>query len=135
MRENTFDIPSVKFCIVNDFFSNYIPFEYVDGLTIDDIPHIYRRGFYFYAITLPKDFAGEICDQCQWIFVIENFYWSALQTQKLERIDKVIEKRFEEKYNQVDEKTQRIYNCFFERYQDGSYEKTKERVKRLKDGK
>ena len=51
-----------------------------------------------------------------------------------ERIDKVVEKHFEEKYDQVLEKEKRIYQSFFERYQDGSYLKTKERIKRLEIG-
>ena len=142
MRENTFDIPSVKFCIGYNSIPNgkpickfnedfiFVPFDDVDGLTIDDVLKTIKKGeFYFYAIALTKDITGEIYNRGD--FVVEKFIWSDLQTQKLERIDKVIEKIFEEKYSQVDEQEQRIYRCFFERYQDGSYEKTKERIKRL----
>ncbi len=38
-------------------------------------------------------------------------------------------------YNENDEITRKVYRCFFERYQDGSYEKTKERIKKLEIGK
>ena len=143
MRENTFDIPSVKFCIgyisvpyekiieeFNEVFS-LVPFEDVDGLTIDDILNTIRKGeFDFFAISLTKSIVNENYDIGY--LVREKFDSDSLQTQKSERIDKFIEKRFEEKYSQVDEQEQRIYRCFFERYQDGSYEKTKERIKRLK---
>ena len=146
MRENTFDIPSVKFCIgydsnlndkrickINEHFI-FVPFEDVDGLTIDDVLKTIKKGeFYFYAIALTKDITGKIYDRGD--LVIEKFDWSSLQTQKLELIDKVVEKRLEEKYNSASYQEQRIYKCFFERYQDGSYEKTKERIKKLKDGK
>ncbi len=142
MRENTFDIPSVKFCIgyssvpygkriakINEV-SSLVPFEDVDGLTIDDILNTIQKGeFDFFAISLTKSIVNENYDIGY--LVREKFDGDSLQTQKSERIDKVIEKIFEEKYSQVDEQEQRIYRCFFERYQDGSYEKTKERIKRL----
>ena len=46
-------------------------------------------------------------------------------------IDKLYEEYMEENYIRSDDYTKRMYRCFFERYQDGSYEKTKERIKRL----
>lgn len=142
MRENTFDIPSVKFCIgyssvpygkriekINEV-SSLVLFEDVDGLTIDNILNTIQKGeFDFFAISLTKSIVNENYDIGY--LVREKFDSDSLQTQKSERIDKVIEKIFEEKYTQVDEQEQRIYRCFFERYQDGNYEKTKERIKRL----
>ena len=54
-----------------------------------------------------------------------------LDDKKPERIDKVIEKSMSEEYMEYVDFHKKVARCFFERYQDGSYEKTKERVKRL----
>ena len=54
-----------------------------------------------------------------------------LDEHREETIDKLLEELMERYYMQVDDISKRMYRCFFERYQDGSYEKTKERVKRL----
>ena len=146
MKENTFDIPSVKFCIgydisnknnvstvVGHYFGynlGLIPFENVDGLTIDDVlKTIKTEEFVFAAISLVKSIIGPHSDFS--FLVIEKFDSNSLQSQMLERIDKEVEKRLEEKYCQANEKEKRIYQSFFERYQDGSYQKTKERRKRL----
>lgn len=37
----------------------------------------------------------------------------------------------EEHYVDSDDSTRRMYRCFFERYQDKSYEKTLDRVRKL----
>ena len=44
------------------------------------------------------------------------------------RIDKIFEELMERDYMISDEYTKRIYRCFFQRYQDASFQKTKERV-------
>ena len=145
MKENTFDIPSVKFCIVYDIsnrnFSKsvghyfgydicLIPFEAVDGLSIDDVlKTIKTEEFIFAAVSLAKAMIGPYRDFS--FLLTEKFDSDRLETLKSELIDETIEKIFEEKYNSLSYQEQRIYNCFFERYQDGSYEKTKERIKRL----
>ena len=145
MRENTFDIPSVKFCLVYDIsnrnFSKsvghyfgydicLIPFEDVDGLTFDDVlKTIKTEEFVFAAVSLAKAMIGPHRDFS--FLIAEKFDSDKLEMLKSERIDKTIEKAFEEKYINSDENTKRMYRCFFERYQDSSYEQTKDRVKRL----
>lgn len=43
MKKNTFDIPSVKFCLVYDIC--LIPFEDIDGLTFDDVLKTIEKVF------------------------------------------------------------------------------------------
>lgn len=142
MKENTFDIPSVKFCIgyrtipygkriceINETFI-LVPFEDIDGLTIDDVlKTINNKEFVFAAISLTKSITSDVYNIGY--LVREKFDSDSLQSQMLDCIDKVVEKRLEEKYSQANEKEKRIYQSFFEKYQDGSYLKTKERIKRL----
>ncbi len=151
MKENTFDIPSVKFCIIskysskNDFIAMYehclgygdislIPFETVDGLMIEDVLKILKTNDF--AIVAVANLEALIGKQRRvGSLLCEVFDKDFLKPLMKERIDKVVEKRFEEKYDQSLEKEKRMYQSFFERYQDGSYEKTKERIKRLEIGK
>lgn len=145
--ENTFDIPAVKFCIIskhsskNDFIAmceHYlgygdmvlIPFETVDGLMIEEaLKALKTKDFVLVAIADLEALVGNQRKVSSLLY--EVFEDDFLEPLMKERIDKVIEKRFEEKYGQALENEKRIYHSFFERYQDGSYEKTKERVKRL----
>ena len=66
-------------------------------------------------------------DKANWFYFDPNY----LKEHRDETIDKLLEECMERDYMSKDEYTKRMYRCFFERYQDGSYEKTKERVKRL----
>ena len=147
MKENTFDIPAVKFCIISKRSSkneliamcehclgygdiSLIPFETVDGLMIEDVLKILKTNDF--AIVAVANLEALIGKQRRvGSLLCEVFDENFLKPLKEERIDKLVEKHFEEKYNQVDEKEKRIYQSFFERYQDGSYEKTKERIKKL----
>ena len=126
MKENTFDIPSVKFCIVYDIsnrnFSKsvghyfgydicLIPFEAVDGLSIDDVlKTIKTEDFIFAAVSLAKAMIGPYRDFS--FLLTEKFDSDRLETLKSELIDETIEKIFEEKYNSLSYQEQRIYNCF-----------------------
>ncbi len=49
-----------------------------------------------------------------------------------QRLDKMIEQILVEDYSKFQGIEQKMANCFFERYQDGNYEDTLKRVKRLK---
>ena len=59
------------------------------------------------------------------------FYPNYLDKNRESTIDKLLEEYMEKRYILQDEDTKRLYRCFFERYQDGSYLKTKERIKKL----
>lgn len=151
MKENTFIIPAVKFCIISkrskesDFIlMNYhylgygdmvlIPFEAVDGLMIEEVLKVLKaKGFVLAAVADLEALVGNQRKVNSLLY--EVFEDDFLEPLMKKRIDKVIEKRFEEKYDQAEENEKRIYHSFFERYQDGSYEKTKERIKRLETGK
>ena len=150
MRENTFDIPAIKFCIAFDASERkakhfdvsekgvrFIPFKDVDGLLVEEVIKIVGTdNFTFVALADTKSINGE--HRYTHLLAVETFDGVFLQTQSKERIDKVIEKQLEGKYDDVSSQQQRIYQCFFERYQGRSYDATLKRVsfiKSLKTGK
>lgn len=109
--------------------ASLIPFDNVDGLTVEETLRTLQT----------KDFA--ICCSANWktqsginqvqILDTTTFPASALINSKNESIDQLVENNYENLYKEQPESTRRIYRCFFERYQDNSYEETKERVKKL----
>ena len=159
MRENTFDIPAVQFYVSNgmtnctselyprakgelgnDPTKIAVPFEAVDGLVVKEVLDYLenysciRSGISISALSVSDSLKGDkvyiplLFEKIKInTYGFTEFYYM--------RVDKVIEIYFEEKYNQSNEITKRIYRCFFERYQDGSYEETKKRIKRLEIGK
>lgn len=160
MKENTFDVPAFKFFLikVNDNKALHtrkeyenslnnrnfymIPFENIDGLRVEEacdllgindfllIGTMYYKSsnnfLYSVANTLKYSEDMGICS-FRGIYLDECF----LKTRLKKRIDKIFEELMERDYMISDEYTKRIYRCFFERYQDGSFQKTKERVKKL----
>ena len=157
MRENTFDIPAVQFYVSNgmtdctselyprakgelgnDPTKIAVPFEAVDGLVVKEILDylenysFIRSGISISALSVSDSLKGDKVYIPLLFEKINTYGYAEIYNM---RVDKVIERYFEEKYNQSNEITKRIYRCFFERYQDGSYEETKKRIKRLEIGK
>ena len=153
MRENTFDIPAVRFYVshgmTNCMSQLYprakgelgedstiiaVPFEAVDGLVVKEfLDYLENYSFLHAGISIS---ALSVSDSLKGDKVYIPLLFEQINAYGFTefynmRVDKVIEICFEEKYNQSNEKTKRIYRCFFERYQDCSYEKTKERIKKL----
>ena len=157
MRENTFDIPAVQFYVSNgmtdctselyprakgelgnDPTKIAVPFEAVDCLVVKEVLDylenysFIRSGISISALSVSDSLKGDKVYIPLLFEKINAYGYAEIYNM---RVDKVIERYFEEKYNQSNEITKRIYRCFFERYQDGSYEETKKRIKRLEIGK
>lgn len=109
--------------------ASLIPFDNVDGLTVEETLRTLQT----------KDFA--ICCTVNWkaqtgpnqVQILDTLVFpaSTLINEKNVSIDQLVENEYEYRYMEVPESTRRIYRCFFERYQDNSYQETKERVKKL----
>ena len=153
MRENTFDVPAYKFFAwkINDglkyhSYDDYkfsisninnsiiiIPFENIDGLKVQEAQSLLSTseivigGSLYCHIDYGKGRDSYKLDNANWFYFDPDY----LNEHREETIDKLLEQFMERDYMSKDEYTKRMYRCFFERYQDGSYEKTKERVKRL----
>ena len=153
MRDNTFDVPAYKFFAwkINDgqkyhtyddynySISNtnnriiFFPFENIDGLKIQEVQSLLSTSEIVIAGSLYCHFNyGEgrdsyNFDKANWFYFDPNY----LKEHRDETIDKLLEECMERDYMSKDEYTKRMYRCFFERYQDGSYEKTKERIKKI----
>ena len=145
MKENTFDVPAYHFYILKKttikkekevrpqvFYvdkqvkKTLIPFENVDGLLVNEVKQILGVKTIIIACTVNNG-SDEVIISEYHIFNDEVM----LDKNSKKTIDKLCEEYMEEKYINSDENTKRMYRCFFERYQDGSYEKTKERIKKL----
>lgn len=145
MKENTYIIPAIDFYIVkpNDSFESFedaefkikqgrvslIPFGYVDGLLVDELINNFglTNNFLFCAINMVDTIGG---DRYMNILHTSFFNTNSLENQMNCQIDKVIEQLYSNSYHTVSIRSRQIYNSFFERYQDGDYEKTKQRIKR-----
>lgn len=152
MKENTFDVPAYKFfawkiddgqvshtlddykfLFDNDGSMISIPFENIDGLKVVEVQtllstsEIVISGGSYYSLNYGKNGTFGKFD------IVNLFYFHSdyLNEHREETIDKLLEKLMEREYVSIDESIKRMHRCFFERYQDGSYEKTKERIKKL----
>lgn len=156
MKENTYIIPAIDFYIVpiwsgvpephgifemgvskQRFLGSFLPFEEVDGLTIQELEDVIESDtvFLFCAANVHDfgrksgPFAGiekTIIDMM--IFSTEKLLHA---TDRNKTIDKVIEEIYESRYQDASKREQEIFNNFFERYQDKNHKETKQRVKRL----
>ena len=165
MRENTFDIPAYKFFVMkiidgrsshdinyynflieNNFAHNVvlIPFENVDGLEVKEVKKLVGTKEIVIVGGMYYNDANDIihCDDKEGIssmnicnFNVIYFDKKFLNRNYNKSIDKICEKYMEKKYEKSNSYSKRMYRCFFERYQDGSYEETKKRIKRLEIGK
>ncbi len=157
MKENTFDVPAYKFFAwkINDrlkyhSYDDYkfsisktnnsiiiIPFENIDGLKVQEVQtllstsEIVVSASSYYSFNYDKGNVSHNLDNSNWFYFAPDYLNEHINEHREENIDKLLEEFMERDYMSKDEYTKRMYRCFFERYQDGSYEKTKERVKRL----
>ncbi len=153
MKENTFDVPAYKFFAfkIDDrlryhtkeeykllFHNNdnniiFIPFENIDGLKVEEVQSLLSTseivlggGLYYHfnydAGRNPYQLNIEF-----WIYFTPDY----LNEHREKTIDKLLEEAMERSYMSEDENNKRIFRCFFERYQDGSYRKTKKRIRKL----
>ena len=157
MKNNTYDVPAYKFGIVKIevegttpdkyFPSDYecaitsgqctiIPFENVDGLTVDDVTSFLKtKELHLIAyVSYEKAYIGG-CGVFRDIVMQIHADNNLLDHNPTKTVDKVFEKILESHYNHMTDKAKRVSNCFFERYQDKSYEDTKSRIKRLEQPK
>jgi len=151
MKNNTYIIPAIDFYVVfpragysftkpEDVeycikvgMHKLIPFKEVDGLLISELFQIscFSNGFAVCPIAIMKTLDEKHEEQNFYnrLYILKQFKENAIGLSKT--IDKIVEETYERNYRDADSETRRLYNCFFERYQDGDYETTKQRVKRL----
>lgn len=148
MKPNTFDVPAYKFGLI--FLDDtIIPWENVDGLCIEEILKILGKQGQAFSF---------ICYVLEWeekIPLITNYFFVKRQkisiTQHINRlytlqfpsdistnissqpIDKVIEEDCMTRYMNLDKTSQKIFKCFFERYQDENHEATLKRIRKLEE--
>ncbi len=148
MKENTYDVPAYKFFIIkiNDgkkehspdeythiLYNNpnrslRIPFEDIDGLTIQEVKDLLHIS----DIVLLGCNAYE--DHGAFQHSVLNIFYVDFKDDNLKEddtIDKIFECLMEKNYMQVDDTSKRTMRCYFERYQDKSYEKTRQRISSL----
>ena len=159
MKENTFDIPAYKFFAmkINDgrpqhmlddyrflIDNNYIndimliPFENIDGLEVQLVQRLLKTKdlflfgtMYYKPINFIKNY-DEINQPVNFCDIrAVHFDKRYLDKNCQKTVDKLWEEYMEKNYISSDDYTKKMYRCFFERYQDGSYEKTKGRIKKL----
>lgn len=158
MKKQTYDVPAYRVGIVqirnSDPSVSYtpeeyeraikerrayiMPFEFVDGLECQEVQTFLKikdvmLEFYVEHNSRSLDgFTSQIQTRTEaWIYIDGDL----LEENKTTPIDQVVEYSLEEFYDEMDPLQKRCANCFFERYQDKSYELTKERVKRLEEKK
>ena len=151
MKNDTFDIPAYKFCILRDnridkdtlkvmpkiVFneSQMIPFENVDGLTVGEVESFLDTNpiLCMCYIDCGRDklsdsgiihTVGTLCLDSDFINVYQDMSIDDAFCMLLE------ENYFNKEIEEI-EVLQKVARCFFERYKDFSHNDTKERVKRL----
>ena len=159
MLENSYDVPGIKFgillspdlhsngrilknsnnarfvCeIMDEIFSSkstaIIDFSYVDGLTIGEVAEMNKANqakdcIVFVAYSNMKE--GE---KVRYNYVYDYLFIDVNQKLYNIPIDKAIENHYmTTNYSEQDEKTNRIINCFLQRYNYGTKEKTDEKIR------
>ena len=160
MKEKSYDIPAYKVGIVvieeepnishtiEDYQKaidekrvTYVPFEDVDGLSTKYVKEWLRINevmiqFYnqYQTITLNNN---QQIGFHQGLGCISYFYiGEEIIDERLDMtIDKTVEQTMEELYTGLDDETKRCVCCFFERYQDKTYSKTKRHINKIKKNK
>lgn len=151
MKPESFDIPAYRFGIVKIDSSRdesyklkdyqqalltgrviIIPFENVDGLTIEEIKKFLRiKEIYLIAYSY---YEWPVQEQVKRNYdVIMQVYADEPRIEKTPDtpVDQVFAEILEENYNKLDKRQKRVCHCFFERYQDKSHTETLDRIKRL----
>lgn len=156
MKKKTYDVPAYKVGLIliegeeNIEHSIYdyewaidkgkeiiVPFEDVDGLSVREvqewlhIEEIYLQFYYQFQSQNLKinQISKHAATAYKTWFFIGNIQEEDLDTP----IDQVIENTMEKLYDTMDDEAKTYIHCFFERYQDKSYDITKERIKRLEN--
>ena len=151
MKKNTYDVQAYQFRIFTsnkeykscgdnewqDFLLSItrdpsflsIPWENVDGLTIKEVLECLNRDYIF--LTGGVALVNEDWDSLYRTIYTFSLEPSFLSQNKEKRIDEIIEEIMEKQYKNANVEAQRLFKCFFQRYQDNSYEETVERVKKL----
>ena len=146
MKENTYDVPAYKFFIVkiNDGKRKHsaneytyllqnnpncilrIPFEDVDGLTIHKVKGLLHTSdtSLFDCIAYKNEYG--MFQSSAAIAIYVDF--KDVNIKEDDTIDKVFERQMEKNYTGADDTANRMMRCYFERYQDKSYEKTRQRI-------
>lgn len=144
MKENTYIIPGIDFYIGTSIHCNnednilrdiqnmkipLIPFNKVDGLLIEDlyIPND-AKSLIILAINRIESNRGITIQNVLDLLIFKK---EGLASIKNKAIDKVVEKEYEMRYEKASLRKRRIYNSFFEKYQDESHQMTKERIEKL----
>lgn len=159
MLENSYDVPGIKFGILlsPDLHSNgrilknsnnarfvhgimdkifssksmaIIDFSYVDGLTIGEVSEMNKANqaencIVFVVYSNMKE-EGKV----RYNYVYDYLFIDVNQKLCNIPIDKAIENHYmTTNYSEQDEETKRIINCFLQRYNYGTKEKTDEKIK------
>lgn len=146
MKDNTYIIPAVDFYVgISEFETpdnifkklkegktKLIPFECVDGLLIEDLEiFLLEKILIVVAINKLNFYKGENRKVINNVLNLTVFNKEELDTLKEKTIDKIVEEKYELFYKEAPLRVRHIFNSFFEKYQDGDYDKTKERIKKL----
>ena len=112
-----------------------VPFEDVDGLSVREVQallstkEIYLCFYYRFQSESLKN--NRMAQNEAGIFKV-GVHISEFKEETLDKpIDEVIENTLEDMYDILEPEQKRFAYCFFERYQDKNYKKTKKRIKRL----
>lgn len=154
MKHPSYNIPAYKFAIVqiNDYgqpkshsLTEYeqhikqgdvalIPFENVDGLTLEEVRELLRNEETFITCYYDyESYCGPLL--CKHRQIVSSVFidHATMKYNKNLTIDEVVEAIYEQSYKTLEPKALKACHCFFERYQDESYEMTKNRIKRIKE--
>lgn len=154
MKENTFDVPAYKFFVLkiadgirehnyNHYHSftstgthyspvTFIPFENVDGLEVDELRRLIGTNEVFILGATYCELNSTMGPISKFGNTIEIYFGKDfLDHKKNMTIDAICAEAMEEKYVTRNDREKRMYRCFFERYQDKSYKKTKERIRKI----
>ena len=159
MKKQTYDVPAYKVGIVvipgkknvehtiEDYQSAIetkqaiiVPFEDVDGLLVKEVQELLNtKEVFLQFYNQYQNWDLKICNQLSLNlgrkFKLWFFIGNILEENLTIPIDRLVENTIEDLYDTLDSEQKRCAHCFFERYQDKSYELTKERIKRLEENK
>ncbi len=128
MKDNTYDIPGMKFYFVFPSGKFAIPFENVDGLRVSEVKEACQvSSFGLLSAIEYKDLNG--IEQLTRINQI-NFSSNYLLGKENTRIDKLFEDNLKQCIGV--KKMERTYACFLERYQGKEYQEIKQLLKNNK---
>lgn len=137
MKDNSYDIPAMKFYIVIPPYSGGldltiidgnlgIPFENVDGLNVQEVLELFHiSSFALISATSYRD----QCFQEHVKSILQlNFGHKYLEDRLDMRIDKVYEEALRANKD-INKNAKRTYACFLERYQGKEYQEIKQLLK------